>query len=244
AEISKLALNSFVTTKITFANELARLCEQMPGAEVDAITDAIGLDSRIGPKYLTGGAPFGGPCFPFDNRALLAAARRAGCGFELAEVVDRLNGEHLVRIESLVRSKLPPRGTTGILGLAYKPECDVVESSAGILLVRRLAASGDSVVAYDPAALENARQLVGDAVQLVNSAAECVRRADVVVVATPWKEFRDIDAPAEDGKPGRVFLDCWRILDRDRIQPQAEYVPLGTGKLGSQGLDHPHQSIG
>jgi UDPglucose 6-dehydrogenase len=123
-----------------------------------------------------------------------------------------------------VRDKLPAGGTVGVLGLAYKPETNVVEQSAGLLLVTELAADGIDVVAFDPAGMHDAARAVGDGARFAESADECVRAADVVVVVTPWPEFAVID-PALLG--GRTVVDCWRLLPPESAAAASHYVAVG-----------------
>ena len=229
AELAKLAVNTFVTTKIAFANMLARICEQMPEADVDAVTAALGLDSRIGPKYLKGAISYGGPCFPRDNMALAALARSLEAPAIVAEATDRANRDGIHRLAELVRANLRNGGTVGILGLSYKPNTDVVEESPGLLLAAELAADGIDILVHDPAALENAqRALDGTDVRFANTPEDCVCESDVVVVATPWKEFRELsaDVVARESEP-RVVIDCWRVLPA--FASVATYIALGEG---------------
>jgi UDPglucose 6-dehydrogenase len=233
AELAKLAVNTFVTTKISFANMLARICERVPGADVDVVTGALGLDSRIGPKYLKGAVSYGGPCFPRDNLALIAFAREVGAPTDIAEATDRFNREQVLWLADQVRGYLPGGGTVGILGLTYKPDTDVVEEAVGIHLARELAERGVPVVAYDPAGNSNAREALGRRVQFADSAKECIAGADVVVVATPWEEF--LSLPVEvwvQHSPPRVVIDCWRALKRLSGVGGIRYVPLGIFKGG------------
>src|SRR6266568_1798064 len=129
AELTKLSVNTFVTTKISYANMLAQVCERLPGADVDVVTSALGLDTRIGRKYLRGALGYGGPCFPRDNVAFSALARELGSPGTLAEATDLLNRAQVDRLEQLVRTHLPTGGTVGILGLSYKPATSIVEES-------------------------------------------------------------------------------------------------------------------
>jgi UDPglucose 6-dehydrogenase len=220
-----------VTTKIAFANMLARICEHTAGADVDSVTSAIGLDSRIGRKYLKGAIGYGGPCFPRDNHALAAHARRVGAHAALAESTDASNHTEVTHLTNTVRRELAPAGTVAVLGLAYKPNTDVVEESPGLLLAHLLATTGVAVVTYDPAATNNARQVLGDQVGYASSAEACVRQADVVVVTTPWDEFRQLGRHCfADGHRPRVLIDCWRMFDRDQVGESVRYVPLGRGQ--------------
>jgi UDPglucose 6-dehydrogenase len=228
AELTKLAVNTYVTMKISFANMLARLCERLPGADVDVVTPALGLDSRIGRKYLKGALGYGGPCFPRDNIALATLARSVGAPAALAEATDTFNRQQVEWLADLVKSCLPEQGRVGILGLAYKPNSDVVEESQGVLLAQALAHDGVAVVAYDPVATENAQRALNGLVTLTASMDECIRQVDVVVVTTPWEEFKQL-TPVRLARhsPPRILIDCWRILGESQFGDGVEYLPLG-----------------
>ncbi|MBI1747614.1 MAG: UDP-glucose/GDP-mannose dehydrogenase family protein [Acidobacteria bacterium] len=231
AELTKLAVNTFVTTKITYANMLARLCERLPGAHVDVVTSALGLDSRIGPKYLKGAIGYGGPCFPRDNRAFANLAHAIGAPATLAEVTDLLNRQQIQWLAATVKQRLPRGQRVGILGLAYKPHSDVVEKSQGLMLAQALAGDGIPVIAYDPEAAENARRVLSGPVALAASIDECIQRAAVVVVTTPWEEFKRltlydfVQMGAE-----RVVMDCWRLYEGMAQPPGVVYHPIGIGE--------------
>jgi UDPglucose 6-dehydrogenase len=230
AEITKLAVNTFITTKISYANMLARLCERLPEADVNVITDTLGLDSRIGPKYLKGAVSYGGPCFPRDNRALAALAVRAGAFSDLAEATDRFNRAQIKWIADLVRRHYSGNGSIGILGLTYKPDTDVVVESFGLLLAKELSSANLPVVAYDPSG-EGASALGGcKTVRLADSAQECIAQSDVVVLATPWLEFREIPAGQwVRHSRARAVIDCWRALNHLEGVDGVDYVRLGFG---------------
>jgi UDPglucose 6-dehydrogenase len=227
AELTKISVNTFVTTKISYANMLAQVCETLPGADVDVVTSAIGCDSRIGQKYLKGALGYGGPCFPRDNLAFSALARANGVPPILAEATHRLNQSQAPRLAKWILARLPEGGTVGVMGLSYKPNTEVTEESQGLALAKHLLSVGLPVVVYDPAAMENARpQLVGK-VTFAASAAGCARQADVLAITTPWAEFRNI-SPAEF-KPHGTVLDCWRLLDAHRLAGTVNYIALGLG---------------
>jgi len=232
AELTKLAVNTFVTTKISFANMLARICERLPGADVDVVTRALGLDSRIGAKYLKGAVSYGGPCFPRDNLALIATARKVGAPADIAEATDRFNRWQVGWLADLVRAYLPEGGVVGILGLAYKPDTDVVEESVGMLLAGELRERGAKVVVHDLAGMANARRVLGDGVIFASSPRACVEASDVVVVTTPWREFALVprEAWVRNSLP-RVVIDCWRVLKGLEGCDGVIYVPLGKGGL-------------
>ena len=176
AEITKIAVNTFVTTKITYANMLSGICERLPGADVDVVTTAIGQDSRIGRKYLQGALGYGGPCFPRDNVAFAALARQIGARADLAEATDRLNAHQLDRLFEVATRGLASESTVGVLGLSYKPDTEVIDESQGIALVRRLSGAGYKVMAYAPLALLAAQAVIGDCFIASASAEECARR--------------------------------------------------------------------
>ncbi len=230
AELTKLSVNTFVTTKITFANMLARICEHLPGANVDVVTSALGLDSRIGRKYLKGAIGYGGPCFPRDNSALAFLARLVGSAATLAEATDGANRQEVRQLVKLVKSKLPANGVVGILGLTYKPNTDVVEEAQGLLLAQSLLAEGVSVAVYDPAGMANAQKVLGGSAVFAGSVEDCLRGADVVVIATPWEEFKSISPESLSRQSTRrVLVDCWRLLDPEAFETVVEFVALGIG---------------
>jgi UDPglucose 6-dehydrogenase len=235
AELAKISVNTFVTTKIAFANMLARICERLPEASVDEVTSALGLDSRIGPKYLRGAISYGGPCFPRDNLALAALARSLGAPAFVAEATDAANRNGIDLLAQLVIERLPRDGTAAVLGLSYKPNTDVVEESPGLHLARTLAEQGVDVVAFDPAASANAeRALAGSPVRFVDAAEDAIEESDVVVIATAWQEFAVIPPEAFDRDGDRrVVIDCWRMLAPEQLEGIATYVALGDGSVGA-----------
>jgi UDPglucose 6-dehydrogenase len=229
AELAKISVNTFVTTKIAFVNMLARICEQLPDASVDDVTSALGLDSRIGAKYLRGAISYGGPCFPRDNLALAALARSVGAPAYVAEATDRANRDGIQRLANLVIERLPEGGSVAILGLAYKPNTDVVEESPGVYLATSLVEQSVPVAVFDPAGMANARRALDRGeVRFAESSEDAIRDADVVVITTPWQEFAGIDPSMfERGGERRVVIDCWRILAAEQLEGVATYVALG-----------------
>jgi UDPglucose 6-dehydrogenase len=227
AEIVKLAVNTFVTMKISFANLLAGVCERLPGGDVDTVTDALGRDSRIGPKYIRGGLGFGGPCFPRDNAAMLSLARRLGVPFPLAEATDRANEEIPRRIAGLIASRAPSGGRVAILGLSYKPDTPVIEESQSILIANLLMDDGLELQAYDPVAMPAAGAVLGDRVRLVDSAQACIAGADVILIATPWKQFKQLNYKSAGGSEPATVIDCWGLLDPE-VSEYVTVIRVGT----------------
>jgi UDPglucose 6-dehydrogenase len=211
AELAKIAVNAYVTTKITFANMLADLCERIPGGDVDVVSDAIGQDRRIGRAYLTGGLGFGGPCFPRDNVALSFFAQAMGTRAELCETTHRINEGIAANVVERLGSIVQPGTTVAVLGLAYKPLTSVVEESQGLAIARALAARGAHVVGYDPLANGPAHAQLNGQIQFAEDLWEALR-AEVVVIATPDPEFQGLSAADFERAGTKVVVDCWRIL--------------------------------
>jgi UDPglucose 6-dehydrogenase len=232
AEIAKLAVNTYVTTKISFANMLARLCEKVQGASVDVVTGAIGLDSRIGGKYLKGAISYGGPCFPRDNLALIALADRVGASSDLPRATHKFNRAQIRLLAELVEQNLEAGEAAGILGLTYKPNTDVTEEAAGLLLAQELAKRKVRTIAFDPQGHACAAITLGETVRLAESAEECIAQSGVVVLATPWSEFLAVPAErwARNASP-RVVIDCWRALRHLESARGVRYLGLGHGAV-------------
>jgi UDPglucose 6-dehydrogenase len=239
AELAKIAVNSFVTLKITFANMLAELCAAMPNGDVDVVSDALGLDSRIGRKYLTGGLGFGGPCFPRDNVALGFIAGVVGARPDLLTTVDKLNRSLAERLLQQLGSRISRDVSVAVLGLAYKPFSHVTEQSQAILIVKAFLEHGARVLAYDPLARQNANIELGGRALIMDSARDCLRDADVVLIATPDPEFKALKA-ADFRREGRTVavIDFWRVLAGELAGAEGvEYIAYGHGPSSSGGAD-------
>ncbi len=224
SEITKIALNTYVTSKISYANMLAELCEKISGGNIDIVTDALGCDSRIGHKYLKGGLGYGGPCFPRDNRALVYTAKNFGVSLPIAEATDRINQCQVPRLVEKILALLPQNGRIGILGLSYKPDTDVIEKSQGFEIAKILSEKKVSVTAYDPATAEKTQKILNN-VTFADSLKESVKNSDIVLIAVPWKEFKNIEPSWL--KQGVILFDCWRILDGKKYEQKGKYIGLG-----------------
>ena len=227
AELTKISLNAYVTTKITFANMLADLCERIPGGDVDVVSDALGLDRRIGRSYLTGGLGFGGPCFPRDNLALAYFAKAVGARADLPLTTHSENERIAGRFVDALGPIVAPGKRVGVLGLAYKPLSQVIEESQGIAIARELARRGATVISYDPLASPIARAELDGAVQVVDRLADCLT-VDVLVIATPDPAFKAITVEEVARRGVEVVVDCWRLLaDEFNQQSTVRYCPMG-----------------
>jgi len=234
AEIAKLALNVFITTKISLANTFAEVCQAIPGGDVDKVTDFIGLDSRIGRKYLRGGLGFSGPCFPRDVRAFATLAKAFGVSCPIQKAVHSFNRWHNRFVFDRIMERFKGKAVT-ILGLTYKPHTPVVEESPSLDLVRWFRERSVYVSVYDPEGMDNARLVLGeddDDIYYAVSMHDALICSDMCVIATPWPEFRGLkpeDFRQYMVKP-RVF-DCWRFLDGKTLADGGvEYYALGVNR--------------
>ena len=232
AELTKISVNTYVTTKISYANMLADLCDRLPGADVDVVTKALGADSRIGAKYLKGAMGYGGPCFPRDNVAFAALARKIGARADVAEATDRVNNHQVERVTGLV-AKFARSGTRiALLGLSYKPHTPVVEESHSVKIAAKLADAGYVVTVHDPLAQDSALAVLGDKVVEASSLDSTVRDCDLLIVATGWPDYKAID-PAWCKRNGQrlTILDLWRTLPADKFADVADVLYLGSGRM-------------
>ncbi|HEX4454009.1 MAG TPA: UDP-glucose/GDP-mannose dehydrogenase family protein [Kofleriaceae bacterium] len=195
AELTKYAANCMLATRISFMNELARLCEAT-GADIEAVRKGIGSDPRIGNKFLFAGAGFGGSCFPKDLRALIHTAKQLGVELDVVTAAEAAN-ERQKRVlgdKLLAHFGGDLRGKrVGVWGLAFKPETDDIRESPALVLIDQLRAAGATIAGYDPEAMPNVRAQLGDAVELVKDAYAAAAGADALVLVTEWHELRDPD---------------------------------------------------
>jgi len=194
AELIKHASNAFLAMKISFINAVASICESV-GANVQQVCQGIGTDTRIGPRFLNPGIGYGGSCFPKDLMAFRAVARECGYEFRLLDEVMRINEEQRQRFLRKVRTALwTLRGKRlGVLGLAFKGGTDDIRESPAILLVQSLLQEGCQIAAYDPAAVERAREVLSSGTEFVNNPYDAASGADALLILTEWEEFASLD---------------------------------------------------
>ncbi|HSD81656.1 MAG TPA: UDP-glucose/GDP-mannose dehydrogenase family protein [Solirubrobacteraceae bacterium] len=231
AEMVKLAANAFLATKISFINEIANVCE-VTGADVSEVARGVGLDDRIGPKFLQPGIGFGGSCFPKDVSALKQLAGNSGYHFQLLNAVIEVNELQKRRVIGKLHKHL---GTlvgkrVALLGLAFKPNTDDMREASSLVLSARLQADGAKVRAYDPVAEEEARELL-PGVDFAGGAIAAVAGADAVVLVTEWDEFKQLDwDEVAAAMAGRVVIDGRNALDAGRIRAAGlTYEGIGHG---------------
>ncbi|SOC83166.1 UDPglucose 6-dehydrogenase [Ensifer adhaerens] len=227
AEICKISVNTYVTTKISYANMIADLCDHLDGADADVVTMALGADSRIGKKYIRGAIAYGGPCFPRDNKAFAALGRSLGANTDLAVATDVINSHQSTRLSRAVASLNKPGAKVAILGLAYKPNTPVIEESQGLALAAQLLEAGYAVSLSDPEALSSlsAASLPSGATVEADARA-AIAKADIVVVMTAWDAYRQLPAAEFAGK---AVIDPWRLYAQGSLASAAHHVWLGWG---------------
>jgi UDPglucose 6-dehydrogenase len=218
AEMIKYASNAFLAVKITFINEMANLCDAV-GADVHAVAKGMGLDKRIGPKFLHPGPGYGGSCFPKDTRALAALGRRAGAPQHLTEAAIAANErQRELTIEKIERALGKTAGATvAILGLAFKPNTSDVREAPALHIARALVERGASLRLFDPVAMDEARAALGSdtrGIAWASDAYDAVEGSDAVVIATEWNEFRALDMDRlRKGLRRPIVIDARNVLD-------------------------------
>jgi UDPglucose 6-dehydrogenase len=229
AELIKYASNAFLATKISFINEMANLCEVL-GADVKTVAKGMGLDKRIGPKFLHAGPGYGGSCFPKDTMALAIFAREAKTPSRIVEATIEVNREQRLRMMAKIQALVPRlRGSTiAVLGLSFKPMTDDTRDSVGIDLVRMLRARGAKVRAFDPVAMERAALELPKSIYFAKDSYDAAKGADGLVIATEWNEFRMLDL----GKLRRLLNRPVVIDTRNIYDPAA----LAAGGFRSEGV--------
>jgi UDPglucose 6-dehydrogenase len=235
AELIKYAANAFLAMKISFINEMANLCEVVD-ADVHDVARGIGLDNRIGPKFLHPGPGYGGSCFPKDTLALLQTAAEAGVEQRIVKTVVEVNDDRKAgmadRVERAMGGSVEGK-RIAILGLAFKQNTDDMRDAPSIPLVNSLLERGAVISAYDPVATENARKMIAGA-DFANDAYAAAKDADALVVVTEWDEFRalDLDRFAKV-MTGKLIVDLRNVYNRaDAEEAGFDYVGLGRGRIG------------
>jgi UDPglucose 6-dehydrogenase len=231
AELTKYASNALLATKISFMNELSRLCERL-GADIEDVRKGTGSDSRIGPRFLFAGPGYGGSCFPKDVKALVDMGKQAGLPLKIATAVEDVNAEQKQVLARKVLDRFGPDLSGrcfAILGLAFKPETDDIREAPALVIIGELLAAGATVRVYDPEAMAAGRLVLGDTVTWASGMDAAVDGADAMVLVTEWNEFRHPDFPAikEKLRAGVVF-DGRNIYDPATVRAVGlEYHGIG-----------------
>jgi UDPglucose 6-dehydrogenase len=231
AELTKYAANAFLAVKISFINEIADLCEAVD-ADVQDVARGIGLDNRIGTKFLHAGPGYGGSCFPKDTVALLQTAEAAGIDQRIVRTTVQVNDDrkaHMVdRVERAVGGNLSGKAV-GVLGLAFKPNTDDMRDAPSIPLINGLVERGAEVRAFDPVAREQAEQVLSG-IEFVEDAYAAAQGADALVIVTEWDEFRALDLKkVAASMRGKMLIDLRNVYDREDAE-EAGLVHYGVGR--------------
>jgi len=231
AELTKYAANSFLATKITFMNEVAQLCELL-GADVDMVRKGIGSDERIGKRFLFPGIGYGGSCFPKDVQALAKSSIEVNYNFKILDAVMKVNEKqklHLIpKIKAYFKNDLKGK-KIALWGLAFKPNTDDIREAPALYIINELLAAGAAVSAFDPEAMPNVKQVVGDKISFVESRYDALHNADALVIATEWSEFRTPDfAKITSLLKNKAIFDGRNLFDLKLMEDMGyHYVSIG-----------------
>lgn len=232
AELIKYAANAFLAMKISFINEMSQLCEKT-GADVNAVAKGMGMDKRIGGKFLHAGPGYGGSCFPKDTLALNRIAQEHGVTSRIVESVVEVNAAQKARMVSKIREALGGSEADkriAVLGLTFKPETDDMRDAPALAILPALADRGASIVAHDPQGIDEARALLPDTIEYADSIADAIRGADAVVLMTEWNQYRGLDLKAlREAMRGNVFVDLRNVYERP-LMARAGLDYTGVGR--------------
>jgi UDPglucose 6-dehydrogenase len=235
AELTKYAANAFLAVKISFINEIADLCEAVD-ADVQDVARGIGLDNRIGAKFLHAGPGYGGSCFPKDTLALLQTAENAGVDQRIVRTTVKVNDDRkasmVERVERAIGGDLKGKAV-GVLGLAFKPNTDDMRDAPSIPLIEGLVKRGANVRAFDPVATEQAERVLSG-IEFVDDAYKAAEDADALVIVTEWDEFRALDLEkVAKSMRGNVLMDLRNVYDREEAEEAGlAYYGVGRGRFG------------
>ena len=231
AEMIKYAANSFLATKISYANAIAHLSE-LTGADGSKVLEAVGLDKRVGSQFLFAGAGYGGSCFPKDVKAMIAIAKKSGYDFSLLKDVEEINQQAMLGIvektKNLLEGKVEGK-TIGILGLSFKPDTDDMRDAPSIIIANSLLEMGAKIKAYDPIAMSNAKKILRN-VNFQSDPYSVAKDCDVLVIMTEWNEFRQLDlGKIKKYMKKPVLLDGRNIYDPQKLREMG-FVYIGVGR--------------
>ena len=230
AELTKYAANSFLATKISFMNEIARLCELL-GADVDMVRKGVGSDDRIGKRFLFPGIGYGGSCFPKDVQALVHSASQVNYDFKILKAVESVNYDQKKIMMPKIDARFPSVAgkTVAMWGLAFKPNTDDIREAPALELIDELLKRGASVRAFDPEAMPNVQRLLGDKIVFADSMYHALEGSDFLIIATEWPEFRTPDfTKIETLLSEKVIFDGRNVFDLETVEKKGfEYYSIG-----------------
>ncbi len=231
AELIKYASNAFLATKISFINEISQLCEAV-GADVQAVAKGMGMDGRIGRKFLHAGPGYGGSCFPKDTLALIRIAQEHGVSTRIVETVVEVNAAQKARMVQKIRAALggsEAGKTIAVLGLTFKPETDDMRDSPALAILPALADKGATIRAHDPQGVEEAKPLLPNSIIYVDDIYETLEGTDAVVLMTEWNAYRGLDMnEVKKRMKGNAFIDLRNVYEPETMREQGfEYICIG-----------------
>jgi UDPglucose 6-dehydrogenase len=230
AELTKYAANAFLATKISFMNEIANLCQKV-GADVDHVRMGMGTDSRIGKRFLFPGIGYGGSCFPKDVQALARSGDEYGVPLKILSAVMEVNEAQKTVLVQRIKERFPDiQGMKfGLWGLAFKPDTDDIREAPALYMIEELLEAGALITAYDPEAMENVRERIGDRIAYVDDPYETARDQDALIIATEWAEFRNPEFDKlKEGMQSPIIFDGRNLYELDEMRERGfEYHSIG-----------------
>lgn len=230
AELIKYANNSFLATKISFINQIANICQVIPGTNVEEIAEAIGYDPRIGKLFLNAGPGYGGSCLPKDIKALTNFASSIGIKPTLLNAVEQVNRNQIKNIMKLIEKSIGKvkQKNISILGVAFKPETDDVRDSVSIELINVLLKKDAKIILHDPKAIKNAKNVFGDKIAYANSIKNALTNSHCCIIMTPWRQYSRIQKNDLKVMKKRVVVDSRRMLEKNATGIEYHAVGIGT----------------
>ena len=229
AELIKYAQNAFLATKVSFVNSIANMCEKIPGADMEIVSKAIGLDPRISPYFLRAGLGYGGSCLPKDVKSLSRFGRMIGYELKLLEVVDQVNNQQPIRAVKLAEACLGSLQdqVVSLFGLAFKPGTDDIREAPSLLIIDYLLSKGAKIRVCDPKAIHRVESLYGSHVEYSGSVEDCLEGSDCCIIVTEWEEFSNIDSKLFLRMRTPLVIDGRRVLKT--VPKSVKYHAIGLG---------------
>jgi len=233
AELIKYASNAFLATKVSYINMIANLCQEIPGADVEVVAKGMGMDERIGPRFLKAGAGWGGSCWPKDLRALESLYTKLGLQARILDATSGVNDAQPLALVQLARELIGELKDkrVAILGLSFKPNTDDMREAVSLKVIDHLLANGASVVGYDPLSIDNAKKVLGRRISFAPTANDALRGSDCCIIVTEWEEFTRLmprDFLSRMRSP--IVIDGRRILKPEKFAKHVRFAAIGLGE--------------
>ena len=230
AEMIKYANNSFLATKISFINELANICQNIPETNIDDIAKTIGIDSRIGSLFLNAGPGYGGSCLPKDIRAMINFSNKTGVSPTLLHAVEKTNDHQINNVIILMKKtlgKIESKNIT-VLGTSFKPDTDDIRDSVSIKLIKKLLKMRGKITIHDPKATKNTKGIFGSRIEYARTVNDALKNSHCAIIMTQWKQYEKLNNNSIKNMRKKLIIDCRRILVNKKLD--ADYYAIGIGK--------------